>query len=95
MVIRHIGSTKMTGPSFRFGKTLLSASNNIFLVSVLTSMCDPRAPALTAVEEEKKTLSIEEELHDMRDDTKKKEHHIYPIMSPAQFNQAVKPIFPV
>ena len=55
-------------------------------------MYDPRAPTLAAVEEERKTLCNEEALHDMRDDSKKKEEHIYPVMSPAQFIQAVTPI---
>ena len=36
-------------------------------------MYDPRAPTLAAVEEERKNLCNEERLHDMRDDTKKKE----------------------
>ena len=31
----------------------------------------------------------------MRDDTKKKEERIYPVMSPAQFNQSVTPVSPV
>ena len=61
-------------------------------MSVLTSMIDPRAPTLTAVEEEGKTFCNEEELNDKREDTEKKEKHIYPVMSPAQFNQAVTPI---
>ena len=95
MVIRHSEITMMTGASLGFDKTLLSASYNIYLMSVLTSMYDPRAPTLAAVEEEKKTLFNEEELHDMRDDPKKREEHIYPVMSPAQFNQAVTPISPV
>ena len=68
MVIRHLEITKMTGASLGFGKTLLSASYNIFLMSVLTSMYDPRAPTLAAAEEERKTLCNEEELHDMRED---------------------------
>ena len=58
-------------------------------------MYDPRAPTLAAVEEERKTLCNEEELHDMREDDKKKEEHVYPVMSPAQFNQTVTPISPV
>ena len=95
MVIRHLEMTKMTGASLGFGKTLLSASYNIFLISVLTSMHDPRAPTLVAVEDERKTLCKEEELHDMREDNIKKEEHISPIMSPAPFNQAVTPIYPV
>ena len=95
MVIRHLEITKRTGASLRFGKTLLSASYNLFLMSVLTSMYHPRAPTLVAVEEERKTFCNEEELHDMRKDSKKKEEHIYPVMSPAKINQAVTPISPV
>ena len=52
-------------------------------MSVLTSMYDPRSPTLATVEEEKKTLCNEEELNELRDDTKKKQEHIYPVMSPA------------
>ena len=62
---------------------------------VLTSMYDPRARTLAAVEQERKTLCNEEELNDMREDGKKKEEHLYPVMSPAQFNQAVTSISPV
>ena len=85
MVIRHLEITEMTGASLGVGKTLLSASHKIFLMLVLTSMYYPRAPTLAALEEERKTLRNEEELHGMRNDTKKKEEHIYPVMSPAQF----------
>ena len=95
MVIRHLEITKRTGASLGFGKTLLRASYNIFLISVLTSMYDPRTSTLAAVEEERKTLCKEEELVDMRDDTKKKGEDIYTVMSPTQLNQAVKPISPV
>ena len=72
MVIRHLEITKMTGASLGFGKTLLSATYNIFLMSVLTSIYDPHAPTLAAVEEERKTLGNEEELHDMKKDNKKR-----------------------
>ena len=65
MVIRHLEISKMTGASFGFGKNLLSASYNIFLMSVLTSMYDPRAATLAAVEEERKTLYSEEVITDM------------------------------
>ena len=58
-------------------------------------MYDPRAPTLAAVEEERKTLCNEEELHDMRDTPKKKEEQIYPVVSPAQFSKAVTQISPV
>ena len=56
MVIRHLEISRLTGASLGFGKNLLSASYNIFLMSVLTSMYDPRSPTLAAVEEERKTL---------------------------------------
>ena len=92
MVIRHLEETKMTSASLGFGKTLLTASYNIFLMSGLTSMCDPPAPTLAAVEEERKTLCNEEGLHDLREDNKKKKEHIYPVMSPAPFNEALTPI---
>ena len=64
-------------------------------MSALTSMYDPRAPTLAAVEEERKTLCNEKELHDMRADIKKKEEHFYPVVRPAHFNKAVTPISPV
>ena len=92
MVIRHLEITKMSGTLLGFGKTLLSASYNISLMSVLTSKYDPRAPTLAAVDEERKTFCNEEELHDMGDNTKKKEEHNYAVVSPAQFTQAVTPI---
>ena len=58
-------------------------------------MYDPRAPTLARVEKKRKTLCNEEKLHHMRDDTKKKEEHIFPVVSMSQFNQAVTPIPPV
>ena len=58
-------------------------------------MYDPRALTLAAVEEERKTLCNAQELNDIRDDTKKEEEHIYPVISPAQFNRAITPISPV
>ena len=85
----------MTGASLGFGKILLSASYNIFLMYVLTSMYDPRSPTPAAVKQERKTLCNEEELRDLRDDTKKEKERIYLVMSPAQFNQALTPISPV
>ena len=90
MVIRHLEKTKMTGASLGFGETILSASYT-FLMSVLTSFYDLRAPPLAAVEQERKTLCNEEELIDMREDTKEKEEHISAVKGPAKFNQAVTP----
>ena len=54
MVIRHLEIVAITAASLGFGKTLLSASYNISLMSVLTSMYDPRAPTLAAVEKREK-----------------------------------------
>ena len=45
MVIRHMEVNKLTGASLGFGKTILSASYNIFMTSVLTSVFDPHAPS--------------------------------------------------
>ena len=92
MVIPLLELTTQTGASLGFSVTLLTASYNIFLMSVLTFMYDSSAPPLAAAEEERKTLCNEEELNDMRKYTKKKEEHIYPVKSPAQFNQAVTSI---
>ena len=58
MVIRHLETTKMTGASLGFGKTLLSASYNIFLMSILTSMYDSPAPTFAAVEEKRKFYNM-------------------------------------
>ena len=58
-------------------------------------MYAPCAPTLAAVREERKTLCDEEGLNDMREDAKNKEEHLYSVMRPAQFNQAVTPISPV
>ena len=74
MVKRHLEITKTTSASLGFGKTLLSASYLIFLMSVLTSIYDPRTPTLTAVEEERKTLCKEDYLQDMRDDNKNRKN---------------------
>ena len=82
----------MTGASLGFSKTLLNASYYFSLMSVLTSMYDPRAPTLAAVEEERKTLCKGEELKDMSEDTTKGAEHIYHVVSPAQLSQAVIPI---
>ena len=50
MIVRYMEIDKLTGSTLGFGKTLWSASYNILLTSVLTSMYNPRAPALTSVE---------------------------------------------
>ena len=52
-------------------------------------------PPVAAVEEDRKFLFNEEELTAVREESKKTEEHRSPMMSPAQFNQAVTPLSPV
>ena len=89
MVIRHLEINKMTGASLGLCKILLSASYNMFLMSVLTSVYDTRAPTSDAAEGNRNKLCHEEKLNDMGEDVKKKKEHLYPVLSPANPNQAV------
>ena len=50
MIVHYMEIDKMTGSSLGFGKTLLSALYNIFLTTVLSSMHNPGAPVMAAVE---------------------------------------------
>ena len=81
MIVRYIEIDKLTGSTLGFGKTLLSASYNIFLTSVLTSMYSPRAPALTAVEHMDTSPCVENDMHEVKEDAKKKDEHIHCAMS--------------
>ena len=81
MIVRYIEKGKLTGSTLGFRKTLLSASYNIFLTNVLTSMYSPRALALTAVEHMDVSPSVEKDMHEVKEDAKKKEEHLYPAMS--------------
>ena len=81
IIVRYMELDKLTGSTLGFGKTLLSASYNIFLTSVLTSMYNPRAPTLTAVEQLDVSPCVEKDMHEVKEDAKKKEEHLYPAMS--------------
>ena len=81
MIVRYMELDKLTGSTLGFGKTLLSASYNIFLTSVLSSMYSPRAPALTAVEHMDVSPCVKKDMHEVKEDAKKKEEHLYPAMS--------------
>ena len=83
MIVRFMEIDKLTGSTLGFGMTLLSASYNIFLTSVLTSMYNPRAPALTAVEHMDVSPCVENDMQEVKEDAKKKKEHIYPAMSAA------------
>ena len=64
-----------------FGNNLLSASYNIFITTVLTSMYNPRAPVQAAVEHMEVGLCVENGTHEVKKDAKKKKEHLYPAMS--------------
>ena len=81
MIVRYMEKDKLTGSTLGFGKTLLSASYNIFLTSVPTTMYNPRAPAQTAVEHMDVSPCVGNDMHEAKEDAKKKEEHLYPGMS--------------
>ena len=80
MILRHMEIIRLTGASLGFGKTLLSASNNLFLTSILTSVFNPQAPLLQALKLEPLPTRIEDEARDPANENKKKEEHLYPIV---------------
>ena len=71
---------RLTGASLGFGKTLLSASYNLFLTSIVTSVFNPQAPLSQALEPEPRPTRIEDETRDSADENKKKEKHLYRIV---------------
>ena len=81
MIVCYMEIDKLNGSTLGFGETLLSASYNNFLTSVLTSMYSPRAPALTAVEHIDTNPCVENDMHEVEEDAKKKDEHLYPAMS--------------
>ena len=70
---------RLIGASLGFGKKLLSASYNLFLTFILTSVFNPQAPLLQALEPESRPTRIEDETRDPVDENKKKGEHLYPI----------------
>ena len=83
MIVRYMEIDKLTGSFLGFGKTLLSASYNFFLTSVLTSMCSACAPALAAVEHMDVSPCVENDMHEVKEEAKKKNEHLHPAMSTA------------
>ena len=81
MIVRYMEIDKLTGFTLGFAKTLVSASYYIFLTSVLTSMYSPRALALTAVEHMDTNPCVENDIHEVKEDAKKKDEHLYFAMS--------------
>ena len=97
MSMRQMAIKKLTGASLGFGKTILSASYNMFLTSVSTSVCDPQAPALVGIEEKKINPNLEVELNAIRSDegSKRKDENLYPIMNLTAFISLPLPLSPV
>ena len=67
MILRHMEISRLTGASLGFGKTLLSASFNLFLTSILTSVFNPQAPLLQALEPEPTPTIMEDKTRDPAD----------------------------
>ena len=82
VTLRHmeIHRLRLTGASFGFGWTLLSASYSLFLTSILTSVFNPQAPLLQSLEPEPTPTRIEDETRDSVDENNKKEEHLHPIV---------------
>ena len=71
MILRHMEIHRLTGASFGFGKTLLSASHNLFLTSILTSVINHQALLLQGLEPEPTSTETEDETRDLVDENKK------------------------
>ena len=80
MILRHLEINRLTGASLGFGKTLLSASYNLFLTSILKSVFIPQAPLLHALEPEPTPTRKEDKTREPADENKRKEEHLYPIV---------------
>ena len=78
--LRHLEIIRLTGASLGFGKTVLSASYNLFLTSILTSVFNPQATLLQALELEPMPTKIDDEARDPSDENRRKEKHLYPIV---------------
>ena len=72
MILRHMEIHRRTGASLGFGKTVLRASYNLILTSILASVFNPQAPPLQASEPQPTSTRIEDETRDPVDENKKK-----------------------
>ena len=77
MIFKHIEIHRLTGASLGFGKTLLIVSYNLFLTSFQTSVFNPQASLLQALEPEPTSTRIDTETKDSIVENKKKEEHLY------------------
>ena len=95
IILKHMEINRMTGASLGFGETLLSASYNIFLTSVTTSMYNPQASGLVSDAPTKVDPRVDRKLYEMRGDTRKKEEHLYPVVNSTAFGFSTLPVSPV
>ena len=68
------------------------------MTSVLTSVFDPHAPTLAAIEKKNKiNPKLGVKLKEMRteDDSNRKDEHLYPMMNPTAFPSLSLPLAPV
>ena len=86
---------RMTCASLGFDKTLLSASYNIFLTSVMTSMYNPQTSGLASDVPKKVDPRVNIELYEMREDAKKKEEHLYLVVNSTALGFSTLPVSPV
>ena len=82
MVLRHMEIQFLTGASLGFGETLLSASYNLILTSILTSLFNPRTPLLQVLEPEPTPPKLEDKVRDQIIENKKKEDHLTTVNHP-------------
>ena len=75
MLVRYMEINRTTGASLGFGKTLLTASDNFFMASAMTSMYIPQATGQASDAPKKVDPKVNTELYKTREDAKKKEEH--------------------
>ena len=80
MILRRMEINRLTDASLGFGKTLPSASYNLFLPFILTSVFNPQDPLLQALEPDPMATRIEDETRGSADENTSKEEHLYPIV---------------
>ena len=68
---------RLTGASHGFGKTLMSASCNFFITSILASVFNPQVPLLQALEPEPTATRLEEVTRDPIDEKKTKKKNTF------------------
>ena len=97
MVKRHMENNKLTSASIGFGKILLSASYNILMTSLLTSVFDPEEPTLAVIELKRINPILEVEIKETgtEENSNRKDVHLYPTMNPTAFPSLSLPLAPV